>query len=600
MRTLYTIDFDDTLNSTDKSNEKDYNPIFSTVDFCKDKDFVILTARKDTESNRRYISGFLKEVGLPYVKMYFTDRGPKGPVAKMFLDHSDIDKVILIDDNEEQRMSVKAEGMEAFHPMNIKQASNRMLYIKDMYLKVSTSSEDAYDFIESDLEKLFEKFVKEENYIGRGTNSMAYKHDNLVMLVPAHLTKRMNDDGFNAREYLTSNNDFSFINFSKSEDWMDSMPIASWGGKDQGQRIVIMKYLGENIGLEADYQNEYSAKVYMDKAFDLIKDSGKIEKALDKMKEIDKRGFAIDPKPDNLTIGVDGEINFIDLTKDHQAQEISDLAIMLVHPPSFRVYPKRESVKEVLRSFIDRIFAYGKSIGLADSVTSKERLLDLYGLANEDDLETIKTQNEEREKIREEERAKMLSANKRDDEDLNSRLKPILTFFHPGRIPEDFDLDSLSSLVPSDFFNIISDYSLKKVKAREGMKNIRLYLYDYKDDLDTLEKVISDYNLDKSSIKKSILSQFRKLSIKNIYKSASRPKFFKQNNDYINYSDDNIKYEFENELGNKITISGDSKKSEDGDYYYINLKIEGPNSTSENTITYMEAETLSKVLDEIL
>ena len=143
LNTLFAIDFDDTLNRTEKISGQPYNPILDVVNFCKDKNFIILTARRDTESNRKYISGFLKSHDLPYVKIYFTDNEAKAPVMEMLLSHSDTEKIVLIDDNDEQRAGVlrsKNENLICFHPDEIINVANRIertSKIKKIFNKVS-------------------------------------------------------------------------------------------------------------------------------------------------------------------------------------------------------------------------------------------------------------------------------------------------------------------------------------------------------------------------------------------------------------------------------------------------------------------------------
>lgn len=143
MNILYAIDFDDTLNFTEKIEGHDYNPNYDVISFCKGKNFIVLTARKETQSNIIYISNFLKNHGLPSVDLHFTDKGLKGPVMDMMLTHSDIDKVILIDDNQEQRNSVlvnKNKNLLCFHPSEIFSIDSRIertSKIKETFNKIS-------------------------------------------------------------------------------------------------------------------------------------------------------------------------------------------------------------------------------------------------------------------------------------------------------------------------------------------------------------------------------------------------------------------------------------------------------------------------------
>ena len=60
--------------------------------------------------------------------------------------------------------------------------------------------------------------------------------------------------------------------------------------------------------------------------------------------------------------------------------------------------------------------------------------------------------------------------------------------------------------------------------------------------------------------------------------------------------------EFTNELGNEIAIGVKSVVDETEEYSFdaVNIIIEGPSSTSENTITYQEAVSLSETLKNFL
>ncbi len=143
MNILYAIDFDDTLNFAKKIEGHDYNPNHDVISFCKGKNFIVLTARKETESNIIYISNFLRDYGLPRVDIHFTDKGLKGPVIDMMLTHSDVDKVILVDDNQEQRNSVLAienKNLLCFHPSEVFSIGSRIertSKIKETFNKIS-------------------------------------------------------------------------------------------------------------------------------------------------------------------------------------------------------------------------------------------------------------------------------------------------------------------------------------------------------------------------------------------------------------------------------------------------------------------------------
>ena len=118
---LYAIDFDDTLNYTKKTDQV-YNPNHGLISFLQDKDFVILTARRGSDSNLAFIKNFTKEFAINPVGILFSNDGPKGPILK------DIGASILIDDNEEQRISSSDYGIKAIHPDDLRKkiASKRL------------------------------------------------------------------------------------------------------------------------------------------------------------------------------------------------------------------------------------------------------------------------------------------------------------------------------------------------------------------------------------------------------------------------------------------------------------------------------------------
>lgn len=122
---LYAIDFDDTLNYTEKT-DKVYNPNYGLISFLQDKNFVILTARMKTSSNLNFIKAFTEEVGLNPGDILFSNDGPKGPILNA------IGASILIDDNEEQRASSVDYGVKAIHPDDLRKKSarfNRIFYL---------------------------------------------------------------------------------------------------------------------------------------------------------------------------------------------------------------------------------------------------------------------------------------------------------------------------------------------------------------------------------------------------------------------------------------------------------------------------------------
>ena len=146
MSILYCIDFDDTLNRSYNHDEDGYNPIYDVVNFCLNRKCVILTARRYTPSNMKYIKNFLSKVSLDIVDadIHFTDKGDKGPVMTSLMDRYGAKKAILIDDNEMQRRSVVKENLrinktpdfdplEAYHPSDISLIDNRVEKIAKLF-----------------------------------------------------------------------------------------------------------------------------------------------------------------------------------------------------------------------------------------------------------------------------------------------------------------------------------------------------------------------------------------------------------------------------------------------------------------------------------
>jgi len=121
---LYAIDFDDTLNSTERTDQV-YSPNYGLISFLQDKDFVILTARMGTDSNLTFIKNFVKEMAINPIDILFSNDKPKGPILER------IGASILIDDNEEQRESSRDYGIEAIHPDDLRKkiASKRTVLL---------------------------------------------------------------------------------------------------------------------------------------------------------------------------------------------------------------------------------------------------------------------------------------------------------------------------------------------------------------------------------------------------------------------------------------------------------------------------------------
>lgn len=140
---MIAVDFDKTL-SLDNIGA---TPNQALIDFLKDKDFDVVTARRDHSYNRGVVYGFLKKNGLRARNVYFIGRKDKSNPKNLkgvFL--KQIGAQIFIDDLEEQRISAEENGVRSFHPESqieeLKDyynsiSNNRFSAIKNIFLKYS-------------------------------------------------------------------------------------------------------------------------------------------------------------------------------------------------------------------------------------------------------------------------------------------------------------------------------------------------------------------------------------------------------------------------------------------------------------------------------
>jgi hypothetical protein len=140
---MIAVDFDKTL-SLDNIGA---TPNQALIDFLKDKDFDVVTARRDHSYNRGVVFGFLKKNGLRARNVYFIGRKDKSNPKNLkgvFL--KQIGAQIFVDDLEEQRISAEENGVRSFHPESqieeLKDyynsiSNNRFSAIKNIFLKYS-------------------------------------------------------------------------------------------------------------------------------------------------------------------------------------------------------------------------------------------------------------------------------------------------------------------------------------------------------------------------------------------------------------------------------------------------------------------------------
>ena len=125
---MIAVDFDKTL-SLDNVGATPNQPL---IDFLKDKEFDVVTARRDHSYNRGVVYGFLKKNGLRAANVYFIGRKDKDNPQNLkgvFL--KQIGAQILIDDLEEQRKSAEENGIRAFHP------ESQIQELTEYYLSIS-------------------------------------------------------------------------------------------------------------------------------------------------------------------------------------------------------------------------------------------------------------------------------------------------------------------------------------------------------------------------------------------------------------------------------------------------------------------------------
>ena len=278
--------------------------------------------------------------------------------------------------------------------------------LNEIYKLKKNASEE--DIQESDLPNLIEKFVKQENYHASGGNNVAFKYEDKVLLIP-HRFNPFNEKAVtpinpdNAFEILKKeeedNKDSSFAenyvykfrNLKNSDRYHESLPIAIWGGKKAGSEYTNYGVFREPPAHE-DSRNPSDAKMNMDTVFHIITDDSKIEKALDKLKEIKDLGYETDPKPNNMTIDSSGEVRFIDLNNrgDRPKRQPLDYFIYMLLPPYvFDAHPEKEKYRDQVRNFIEKTYEYGKSIGL-DIAYSIEKTLSQFNFATVEETKKLK------------------------------------------------------------------------------------------------------------------------------------------------------------------------------------------------------------------
>jgi len=110
---MLAIDFDDTLNFSNKNNDK-YEPNFDLIRILKENIFFILTARNETPENIIRVKEFVNKFDIKPKMIIFTNNKEKGPFLKTLSESNDIS--VLVDDKEYQRNSAKEYGFVGYHP----------------------------------------------------------------------------------------------------------------------------------------------------------------------------------------------------------------------------------------------------------------------------------------------------------------------------------------------------------------------------------------------------------------------------------------------------------------------------------------------------
>ena len=113
---MIAIDFDETLNFS-KKGKGDFVPNYDLIEILKNKEFSVLTARSETEKNKRYVSLFLEKYfpekysdDLGGINIFYTNGEPKGSYMK------ENGFSVLVDDKDYQIGSAKEFGRDGLKP----------------------------------------------------------------------------------------------------------------------------------------------------------------------------------------------------------------------------------------------------------------------------------------------------------------------------------------------------------------------------------------------------------------------------------------------------------------------------------------------------
>lgn len=156
---MHAIDFDDTLNFV-----KGNLPNYALLDYLNnlEEPFVILTARRNTESNLKYIQKFCEDNNIYPEDIYFTDGKLKGDKLK------ELNIDIFIDNDSDQLAScMQNDEISCLHPddiLNIKTARKKKAFILNDIIKFSNQNNNLLvvihpeSLLETD-ENLFLKYL---------------------------------------------------------------------------------------------------------------------------------------------------------------------------------------------------------------------------------------------------------------------------------------------------------------------------------------------------------------------------------------------------------------------------------------------------------
>lgn len=357
------------------------------------------------------------------------------------------------------------------------------------------------NFEKNDLKKVFDLFLKEENFIGSGTNNHAYRLDDTVALfskeviAPIKLGKVSLEEAVESPEIYMKNiyeknqkrsgkpvesSEIIFKDLSSVEN-AESYEIAyEWRVESSSVSVQIMKYLGDTIVRETEQEESGAIKVE-EVVFPIIKNKEKVMQALDIVKKITDNKHSIDPKSDNFTI-MDGKINFIDINSDqgdsgdknflHFIQGILPTYILRHHSNFYEHYSD-------IIEFLDFAYSYGNKIGLNISANTIDYIKsDFYNITNEG-KDKIKKDQEDRaaEKLR-----------KKEEFESEFRTKSLDRIKTWEMDDERFEEYLIQTNIPNSAVEAINQARINGSNISQDLKDSLFSIYD---DSSKLSKIMS-------------------------------------------------------------------------------------------------------------